>query len=355
VNDIRARAAELKNSSRQSDRLLGQLLLLALEVPGEDCIYALGDQPVLIFWGHLADVPTPQAGVIDRMIAASRKVKTTTVANDVVRPQETIATVAAGPAAVAAAKPRYRWLPPVLWGVFVVLCVVIGLDLLAACGLGLPWRGDLGDLLVNYCPVPADDAAARQLQELESQNAALLGQLERLLGQTAGRQQQCALQPTPVVVPPVVDPTHKSNPPPVPPIPCGPNQQGPGCTTLQIPKKPSSNSFLAGCWGGPSQVGGTPVMERYCFKENGEGTVTFSGQNGLECHGAVHASLVPPGPHLVINRDASPCNQQGFGSIISRVINCAQDAEGQTACSENRNGQNFGITLQRLPEPAAAQ
>ncbi len=345
VNDIRARAEELRNSSRQSDRLLGQLLLLALEVPGEDCIYAIGDQPVLIFWGHLADVPMPQSGVIDRMIAASRKTKVAPAASAATPAAEVAATAAAAvmPVALAAKPPRYRWLPPVLWSVFTVLCVVIGFELLRACGLGLPGQDDVSRLLVNYCPLPINDAAALELQNLQSQNSILQGQLDRLLGQTAGRQKQCALQPTPVVVPPIQPPIQ----PPVKP-PAKPSEPG---QQLQIPEKPTNKSFLSGCWGGPSNIDNKPVMERYCFNENGEGKVTFSGQDGLQCEGAVHATLVQPGPHLVIRREPSQCNNQQ--SIIARTINCAQDSQGQTECTENQNGTPFGITLRRLAGPAA--
>jgi hypothetical protein len=362
VNDIRARGNELKNSSRQGDRLLGQLLLLALEVPGEDCVYALGDQPVLIFWGYLADTPLPQAGIIDRMIAASRKGRTAPEAGGDAEAKDSAAAVSA-PAVAAAAKPRYRWLPPVLWGVFGLLCLVIGLDLLAACGLGWPWGG--GGLLVNYCSVPTDDAASRALQELENQNALLEGQLERLLGQVTGRQQQCALQPTPVVLPPpVVDPT------PVP-VPCGANERGCGPappppkkpppqkipqppempSTLQIPKNPTDKSFLTGCWGGPARTA-IPIMERYCFDKNGEGRVSLTGPGGQECQSAIHASLVPPEPHLVINREASPCRISGL-PVIARNITCSPDSAGQTECFEDRIFEHFRITLRRLSQPAS--
>jgi hypothetical protein len=52
--DITAEATALKASAREGDRLLGELLLLAMRVPSPDFIRVRGGKPVLVAWGHEA-------------------------------------------------------------------------------------------------------------------------------------------------------------------------------------------------------------------------------------------------------------------------------------------------------------
>lgn len=53
-SDIAAEAAALKASSREGDRLLGELLSLAVRVPDPSFIRVRGGRPVLVAWGHEA-------------------------------------------------------------------------------------------------------------------------------------------------------------------------------------------------------------------------------------------------------------------------------------------------------------
>jgi hypothetical protein len=52
--DIAAEAAALKASAREGDRLLGELLSLAVRVPEPSYVRVRGDAPVLVAWGHEA-------------------------------------------------------------------------------------------------------------------------------------------------------------------------------------------------------------------------------------------------------------------------------------------------------------
>lgn len=52
--DIGAEAAALKASQREGDRLLGELLALAVRVPDPSYIRVRGGRPVLVGWGHEA-------------------------------------------------------------------------------------------------------------------------------------------------------------------------------------------------------------------------------------------------------------------------------------------------------------
>jgi hypothetical protein len=190
----------------------------------------VGDQPVLIFWGYLADAPSPQRGVIDRMIAESRSPRQPSP--EAARPSVVETPRAEEPPSVAPPPlptTRYRWLPLLLWLVFTALCLVIGLDLLYACGMGLPWQASVRPLLIDYCPAAMATTEPSKLGELESQNQILQGQLDRLLGAITARRQQCAEAagggrrprpisdvPTPVPVPTTGLPVASETPPPLP-------------------------------------------------------------------------------------------------------------------------------------------
>jgi hypothetical protein len=60
VADITAKADELAASDGQPDRILGEMLRFALEVPDEDQVWLIGAQPVLTFWGHVRDIARPE-------------------------------------------------------------------------------------------------------------------------------------------------------------------------------------------------------------------------------------------------------------------------------------------------------
>ncbi len=372
MNDIRARAEELKNSSRQSERLLGQMLLLALEIPNEECLFVVGDQPVLIFWGYLADAPSPQSGVIDRLIAESRRPREPrpSVEAPPTRVVETPRAEAAASIAPAPSPPpptRRRWLPLLLWLVFAALCLAIGLDLLYACGMGLPWQASMRPLLIDYCPAPMAGTEPSKLGELESQNQILQGQLDRLLGAITARRQQCAegagggRVPGPVSDLPTSVPTTAlpvvSDTPLVAPLPVDTPSASPVAldTPIQIPTETDSLDSLAGCWGGPATTkNGSQIQESFCFDGSGQGMVTIERPGGIVCKGRLKVRLAKPGPRLVIDRfEGAKCPDGDDFSPIE--ITCAPDRQGRTRCAgrfEVDGGRPWDIELRRLAGPA---
>lgn len=52
VADIRAATRRLIESTREDERFLGEMIELALVVPGPEYYYAVGQQPVLVAWAH---------------------------------------------------------------------------------------------------------------------------------------------------------------------------------------------------------------------------------------------------------------------------------------------------------------
>ncbi len=70
VGDIEAKAAALLKSDRQDERVFGDMLTRALEVPDDKAIFQIGVQPLLTFWGYVPDqgprVENPVQTVIRR-------------------------------------------------------------------------------------------------------------------------------------------------------------------------------------------------------------------------------------------------------------------------------------------------
>lgn len=346
VNDIRTRALELRNSAQQSERLLGQLLLLALEVPGEDCVYALGDQPVLIFWGHLADVPMPQSGVIDRMIAHQTRAPLP-MSSGPAAPSEPASPAPAGhpaPAmgAIGARLSRYPWAPWALWGVFAVLLLAIGLMLTRACGLGVPFTGALGPFLINYCPADVSDGAAA-LSDLEADNARLQSRLDRLLGLAAGQHAACAGLPLPG--------TDKVDG----------GGEGPGSggnADFVIPPEideAKKCDFLAGCWGSDNTtITLKPVFKRYCFKTDCTGTDVSKAKDGsFTCEAPLVARLVEPGPKLVVEGGRARCTDGK--AVAAYTLSCENISGKQAHClgvNKGTAGGTFDPILARKPDAA---
>jgi hypothetical protein len=58
--DIRAMAGRKRTSRDEGERFLGEMLGLALSVPGEDQVYVLGGKPVLVAWGHAPAGAAPE-------------------------------------------------------------------------------------------------------------------------------------------------------------------------------------------------------------------------------------------------------------------------------------------------------
>lgn len=365
VNDVRSRAGELKNSPRQSDRLLGQLLQLAIEVPGEECLYAVGTQPVLIFWGHLRDVPVPESGIIERMIArqagtqppppaAPERQLAVTPGQEMPRPA-----VARVPVAAAAVEAPIRngWLVPTLWAVLGVLCIAIGLELLRGCGIGWPYVSSAS--WINFCPNPSNPNTS-ELADLEAQNAQLQSQLDQLLGNVAGRRDQCSissgLPKAPAPVPEVTPPAPTPPPPPA----------EPPKVDIDIPKGCTGRDCLAalkGCWGPdgsqyfPNYKDKSvwePDVDTYCFKDDsGAGRFSLRTPSGVKCIGPVTATVPKPGELRIEQDQIAQCTNQR--SLQGESYECQRDEQAnETRCRAIDDPDDQPV-LHRKSEPAVPE
>lgn len=75
VGEIEVLATRLKASTAEGDRFLGSMLSLALQIPGSDFVYAMGEHPILVAWGHSTGGARPQGMVLTglRRVAEARR------------------------------------------------------------------------------------------------------------------------------------------------------------------------------------------------------------------------------------------------------------------------------------------
>ena len=171
--EIEARATELTRSKEGGERFLGQMLKLALEIPGEDFIYLVGSQPVLVCWGNLHDSPQAERGVLGRLVRARMPPPLPRPAPSVAAPAVAAAPMPAAaapapPAAVASVPMTaavfsrgWGWLTGLLWLLFALLLFAVFFVLLSGCGVGPRWLTERN--LVNFCPLPLIDNSDNEL------------------------------------------------------------------------------------------------------------------------------------------------------------------------------------------------
>ena len=206
-DDIQRLAERLSRSGRGGDRVMGHMLTLALEIPGEEYVYSVGGRPLLVCWGTLRDEPQPERGVLQRFIPyapAAAAVAAAPAAAAV--PQEPAPAPAAAATVVAIERPLF-WLAWLLWLLFGLLVATIFVVLLSGCGVTFPGSAWLRDnAILNLCPGPAaaDPGLNRTLTAEQVRTGVLEDELRRLELALAMERRACAMAPavTPVPVQP---------------------------------------------------------------------------------------------------------------------------------------------------------
>ncbi len=197
--EIEARASELTRSKEGGERFLGQMLKLALEIPGEDFIYLVSGQPVLVCWGNLHDSPQAERGVLGRLVRARMPQplprpapSAAAVAVAAAPPPATaVAGVASVPVTATVFSRGWGWLTGLLWLLFALLLFAVFFVLLSGCGVGPRWLVERS--LVNFCPIPViDDSGDERLLAVERNRTDVLeDQLYRLRLEIAQLDVQC--------------------------------------------------------------------------------------------------------------------------------------------------------------------
>lgn len=166
VDAIGARAAALRQSKEGGEQLLGQMLELALRIPGDTFVYAIKTQPVLAAWGHVIDSPQADQAVLQKLVTAPPLPP---------------------PAPVFVPPPRRVMWP--WWLLLLVLMIAAGflMPFLAAPLLAQLARPDSG-----FCAIPPEQRLMIAAMDTEqSEEAALRRELTFVEAQIAEKAAQC--------------------------------------------------------------------------------------------------------------------------------------------------------------------
>ncbi|MCI4662047.1 MAG: hypothetical protein MRY63_09540 [Neomegalonema sp.] len=204
-DDILGLAERYEAAGDEASQRVAIALRNALEIPGEDSVYLVGEQPVLIQWAHRLDRQHAPRGVLSQIVP--RKVVETPV-----QPlPETITELA--PRSV----PSWWW----LWALLGLVTALVLYLTLTACGIrGFGW--------LNHCPVPQEVSALALQDSARGELQEELRGLEQRLAEADG-----ACQPRPQVVerlperPVQPEPEPEPEPEPIPGPQSGPERTPP--------------------------------------------------------------------------------------------------------------------------------
>ncbi len=202
ADDIRNLASGYTAAQNPQQRQLGQLIDLAQSFPGEECVFLVGEQPVIVAWGYAS--------------TAASAAEPTTLTRYGVRPAGRVraASAKADPGVDAAAYAAYartagarmRHAPAPPW-VFWILFLIAGL----AVGGGVAWAVQAGPVpIVWTAGVPT--VVSDPLAEGRAAEAKLRQAIADLSLQIAQKQVQCT-------VPPAEAPARAPGPAPAPNAP----------------------------------------------------------------------------------------------------------------------------------------
>lgn len=238
IGTLRGESARLAASGEDTEQLLGQRLAAALELPGLDRVYLIGDQPVLTDWGTLALDPTgrgvpPPRGLLFSFspVIAPPPPPTASPAGAKIGTGARIGpeTGAAVPPATMVAGAAVATLPPSRW-TWPVVATTLALMLLAAGALAIygwqrGWLSALVDPPPLVCEVPEGEIAiAGELRGLQDQEQELRRRLSDIERQLAEKAAACrpAIPEAPAAPEPAPEPPAPEPPAPVPPAPVPP-------------------------------------------------------------------------------------------------------------------------------------
>jgi len=322
--EISAASERLRQSGREEERFLGEMLALALITPAPGYIRVVGRQPVLVAWGHtLVNAAMNPELLIGRLPSRAARGPA---------PQ---GSAGAGPMRIVGPPP-----PPVsqAWK------YVLGALLLACLLLFLPLLFLLLDPLHLFrataaqCVVaPSDVALLDELRTETQRESSLRDQIARVALEMGNRRAACPPRPAPTPTP-TLEP--KKEPPTL------------GSNELKIPTEksgPTPMKFLEGCWKSDAGILETltrkPIIITFCFDADGNGQRTLTYANGSTCKGPAKARL--DGTKLEIKANRAPCSNGGMFSAAT--TQCRPDSDGTAHCDNTGEDESRpGVTNHRF-------
>ena len=227
AESIRTLAARYRASGDTERLRLAQALENALEVPGQDYLYAVGERPVLVAWAHLQDRPDAPVGVLSRLVRPPPGIAVPVSGPSVSTTATPVAAMGGAAAGIGAGARRawhvgWLWWP--LWLLLGLLLAMIFYLVLTACAVrGIGW--------LQHCPMPAGApsglaVAAERGNALEAE----IAELERRLATASSEcrpTERAAVEPEPPPPEPPPPPQPLPEPEPEPPPAPAPPQPPP--------------------------------------------------------------------------------------------------------------------------------
>ena len=400
AKDINGQADSLKNSEKSSESIRGNILALALRLPGKEHIYMVGDQPVLTCWGFTPGTIGAQPEDLMRLGAAlpvTGMRSTEPAATEAT--EHGAAPRSVSPVAVPGTTSPFPWwraLLAFLLGLLLLTalfflagllfgpagCVTPGMLPPGCSAQSLPLPGGCSPVAPAVGEEPLQDKPlVASLTAEQEKERTLRRQLEDLRRQLEARAAQCVRTPPavpepPVVTPPVLEPPKEppveekeepveppsladlmpttpdpveapavvpeEKPKPAPKPEAKPQKQAKG-EDLRIPESARKNkdvSFLEGCWdsdpGLANDRTGEPLDVKYCFDANGRGKRTVTGRRSKERCVGSVRASFDALGNLIINADGAPCDKGG--AYVPQDVQCTQTGGGKAGCYGQERG-----------------
>ncbi len=197
---VQEESSRLAASEDANDRLLGEVLTAAFEVPSLDELYATNERPVITSWGSLAPGPRPERGVLVRTFLS----KAPTIGRfdgsfpvPSVQPRASAHTVPRGPIS------RDKGFLAMLVGGLSLAAAAL-FALYSSCGLRVPL---LDIVIFDRCSTSLSSEPLDSLQALLEEERALRDQITGVNTELAELETECRVdviaptQPSPVPTP----------------------------------------------------------------------------------------------------------------------------------------------------------
>lgn len=204
-------AKALEGSANLADRNLGNVLINALTVPGDEFIYSVDGKPVLVAWGFSKETVVETSGVLGMRVAPRASIQTPQPVNLSASLQSGSTEGGSSGSAIIGSRPD--WLPLLLWIVFALLLGFFVWLLITVCHLNIPFVGQVRNPFALLCSrsVIVDTIPQDRLQSgivngpttrppgsapdprAVNRNEALLQQLRDLESQVSERLDRCTV------------------------------------------------------------------------------------------------------------------------------------------------------------------
>ncbi len=319
AKDIQRIAEDMKKSGINAQTTRGAILELALQYPDDNCIYAIGGQPVFTCWGFGPGT----AGARPQDLARLSPVSAKPAANPPPPPSPEAAPKAASPPPPPPIEEPRRGFPWLLWLLPLLLLLVLFVLLTASFGGSKPIVPGL-DLNLPALPfinnVPPQSG---ELEKLEREEEKLKAELAVAQGKLRDLAEQCpAVQPAPIAQAPAEPPRE----------------------SLVIPQQSADLAFLRGRWlcdrGLVNKADKQPIVVLYEFDAKGQGTVTVRQTGREDCAGPASAAMGSDG---VLRIEAGKQVCSNGRSYAEEKIECRSDDSGRAVCTgKSAAGKDWG-------------